>query len=159
MRTYSLFWFLWFDNLGAALLGNSDSGSLLRLPVPGSWMLARAASQRKAWMGLEDPLPRWLLVQLESFFLSIWVRPHGLVAGLPWSKWFSRTRQKLQCLLWPALGNHTPSLQPYWSGHTGQTGFAVHCLHKDVTIRRQGSSQALKEAGYHRYKYYICIIL
>lgn len=47
------------------------------------------------------------------------------LAGFPFSKQSTRTRQKPQYLWWPSLGCHTPSLPRYSVGRTGQRWFRV----------------------------------
>lgn len=84
----------------------------------------------KGLMGLEDPLPTWLMYLLGKslHWLPHWLLGEGLISsshGADWvclwhgklpqrEKFERRTeREKLQCLSWPSIRRHTPSFLQY----------------------------------------------
>lgn len=72
-----------------------------------------------------------------------WIPPHWVIQ--------ERAKWKLQCLLWPILGNHTLSFLQYSTGYVGQLYSAWWELNKGRNTRRQGSAAAIIEAGYHMF--------
>lgn len=59
-------------------------------------------------------------------------------------------RQKLQCLLWPSLSSHIPSLLPCSIGwHRPILTECGRSLHNNVDITQQGWLEAILEIGFH----------
>lgn len=74
---------------------------------------------------------------------------HGTVhetAGFPHREWSERVRRKVQCLSWSVLWSHTPSYPVRYLGQLSSVGEDWNMC---WNTKRQGSSVAILEAGYH----------
>ena len=101
----------------------SSLGSLMRLQSDFDRACGRP---RLDWGGRIHTLT-WLLDQkvgagkLVSLYLGLSMGllecPHDLVSGFPQSNWIRRSSQMLQCLLWPKLGSHIPSVSLHFISH------------------------------------------
>lgn len=153
---YYVSWF-WVRNWGAGLAGQ------LRISQEVAVRCLQGCSHLQSWLGLEDPLARWLTHMAGRLVLTSWFSsPEGYLNVLTiW--WLASPRaneSRLQCLktevtmpfILSLQKSHTVASAIFWYLHRPSLMFLDGRLHMSAGIRSQGplgSLEAMVEAGYH----------